>query len=124
MDCNADSLLFFDLFARKPELRLPTGKRHYSTCIGCLCSILYLAAIVVLPVFYFRDFWDEDYRRYTVSKTEIRDAVSMTESYDSMKLAFALIDNANPTSKLQPEIGSFKAYLRTWDLSDSNLAVA
>ena len=123
-DCNADSFLWFDLFAKKPELRLPTGKRQYSTFVGCLCSILYLAAIVVLFIFYFREFGDEDYRRYTVSKTELRDAYSAIEPYGSMKLAFALIDDADPTAKLQPEIGSLKAYHRTWDLTDSSLAMA
>lgn len=42
-----DKLLSSDIFAKKPELRLPNGKKKYNTCIGWLCTLIYIAALVL-----------------------------------------------------------------------------
>ena len=58
----------FDMFAKRPELRLPNGKTKYNTLQGCMCSLMMLGVIVlfvlssVRNMFLDSEFPDEDPR--------------------------------------------------------------
>ena len=41
-----DTLMEMDMFARKPELRLPSGKTSYNTAIGCCCTVILFLIVV------------------------------------------------------------------------------
>ena len=47
-----------DIFAKRPALRLPNGKKKYNTCIGYLCSMIFFAAIVGFIYFTVMQFAD------------------------------------------------------------------
>ena len=40
-----DKIMQGDLFAKKPQLRLPSGETKYNTCIGSFCTLIFWAAI-------------------------------------------------------------------------------
>ena len=46
-----NSTLEIDLFAKKPELRLPNGSTRYTSFIGCMCTLVYVAVIVLFGAF-------------------------------------------------------------------------
>ena len=119
-----EAMIFLDFFSKKPEMRLPSGRRQYRTFLGCWFSLVFLACIAVLGVLFLYDFIDEDLRRYSIDKKLHRDAIAPTDEQQVMKLAFGLIDNADPSAKLLPEIGTLNAYVRTWDLTDPDKAQA
>ncbi len=60
------TLISFDLYAKRPELRLPNGKTKYNTHQGCLCSLLMVGAVIffalasVRNMFLDSEFPDED----------------------------------------------------------------
>ena len=60
------TLISFDMFAKRPELRLPNGKTKYNTFTGCMCSLMTLGVIIlfvlasVRNMFLDSEFPDED----------------------------------------------------------------
>ena len=50
MSCSCgrmvDMMISNDIFAKKPELRLPDGSRKYNTFFGCCFSYCYFAILV------------------------------------------------------------------------------
>jgi len=63
--------LEIDLFAKKPQMRLPNGSKRYTTLIGCVCTLLYIAAVAVFGFFTLRD--TIDMKNVTVSRSVQRD---------------------------------------------------
>ena len=52
--------LEIDLFAKKPEMRLPSGSTRYTSFIGCMFSLVYMAAVVLFGFFTMRDIVDRN----------------------------------------------------------------
>jgi len=46
-----DGSMSIDIFAKKPELRLPSGEKKYNTCIGWCCTMIYYAAFIACIYF-------------------------------------------------------------------------
>lgn len=62
--CNCTNFmsapLEIDLFAKKPEMRLPNGSTRYTSFIGCMCSLVYMAAVVLFGIFTMRNIVDRN----------------------------------------------------------------
>ena len=59
-NCNniCSAPLEIDLFAKKPEMRLPNGSTRYTSFIGCMCTLVYIAAVLLFGFFTMRDIVD------------------------------------------------------------------
>ena len=76
---NFDSILMIDLFAKKPELRLPSGSTRYTSLTGCVCSLAYIAAVVLFGILTLRDIID---RKVVTTSTKVnRDYWDPLESF-------------------------------------------
>ena len=53
-----DSIISIDIFAKKPQLRLPTGQKKYNTFIGCMCTLLYVVLLLGCAYFIVTDCLD------------------------------------------------------------------
>lgn len=49
--CRMEGALCIDIFAKKPELRLPSGKKKFDTCLGFSCTLIYFAALIAYIAF-------------------------------------------------------------------------
>ena len=49
-----------DLFAKKPELRLPSGSTRYTSMTGCLCSLIYIVVVLSFGFISLRDILDKN----------------------------------------------------------------
>jgi len=50
-----DYALSFDIFAKKPELRLPSGETKYNTVIGCMSTLVLVGATALAGYMSFDD---------------------------------------------------------------------
>ena len=134
---NCDNIfsapLEIDLFAKKPELRLPSGSTRYTSLIGCMCTLVYMAAVVLFGFFTLRDivdmnnvtvetkvdkdYWDAKevfpYDTYNTAEREVY--FTNTEATKDIHIAFGVAQAGWPLSKLKAEIGTVKAYIKVWD---------
>ena len=58
------------MFAKKAELRLPNGSTRYTSLTGCICTLVYLAAVALFGFFTMRDMVDKKFTNvsYSVQK--------------------------------------------------------
>lgn len=121
--------LEIDLFAKKPQLRLPNGSKRYTTLIGCVCTLLYIAAVAAFGFFTLRDiidmknvtvsqsvqrsFW-EPYELFPPINNLDQEAIEKNKLKD-IQIAFGIVQPGFPLEKLDENIGTIKAYYKEWD---------
>ena len=74
-----------DMFGKKAELTLPSGKTSYRTCTGCICSILTVGIVGLFAVTLVRDKVLDERNKYMIHGVEKEhylsgDAFSFQES--------------------------------------------
>ena len=122
---NFDSLFMIDLFAKKPELRLPSGSTRYTSLTGCLCSLAYIAAVVLFGLLTIQDLIDKSVvtTRTKVDKNYWDPMGSFTnagsnEATRDFQIAFGVAQPGYPNDILDSKVGTLKAYYKTWDFEN------
>ena len=111
--CN--SMLCFDMFGKKAELTLPSGKTSYNTFTGCMCSLLVVGIVGLFGAALVRDKVLDERSRYQMESVE-REYFSLTDPYKiGDAVAFGVVDPEFPTEEMPANVGTVGAYLRSWD---------
>mmetsp|Transcript_23202 Transcript_23202/g.30979 ORF Transcript_23202/g.30979 Transcript_23202/m.30979 type:complete len:266 (-) Transcript_23202:1338-2135(-) len=115
-----DSCLSPDIFGKRPELRLPNGRKKYSTFFGCCFTLIYVAALGAFIFLTTMQLLDIDAN----NKTQItkRTRLDMeTAQPPAVPIAFAVINpNDGTVAPLDPQIATIKAYTRDWNFDESD----
>ena len=113
-------MVAIDIFGKRPQLRLPSGKTKYKTGIGCCCTLLYLIIVIGFGLLKGNE-WREDKNRMTVLTNTIQeeryDSLEMEEIDPRAQVAFGLIDPTDPTWSLTASLGSISVKQRKWDFN-------
>ena len=114
-------MLSLDIFAKKPQLRLPNGEKKYKTCIGWFFTIIYIAGIAAYLYFdtnekvefNFDGDADKNMMRMKPSVTSVNTLSSgAATSAHSFKVpaAVGVVDPEDPGFALDPSIAKLSVY--------------
>ena len=59
-DCGECTLSFGDLYARKVDLVLPSGRSHYNTCAGGCVSVFFILATLAMLLLHIVELMDKN----------------------------------------------------------------
>ena len=124
--CNmVEPLLMFDIFAKKPELRLPSGKSRYETLIGCMSTLVLVGAVGFYGYMSFKE--GKDRKQDYIIHSEVEDFFDPLLPYpdtekdspmvQDFQIAFGMAEVGYPGDLVTEENGSVQAFYRTWDYS-------
>ena len=100
---------------------MPDNNEYYKTYLGALFSVLTLIFMLSYGAFKFTDFWN--YKNYQLSSIVNSKAFEVREPLDIVNYGFnvaatvASYDDEISSIVEDPEIGTIKFYLKTWDIS-------
>lgn len=109
--CNMGNIVggmvAMDMFGKKAEMRLPNGSIRYNTLIGCCCTFVYMAVVVLFLLVKAREFMDQS-SNLTVTNMAQDQFIDM-ELDPSVEIAFGIIDPLDPTFSVASALGSVVA---------------
>ena len=108
-----DGILSPDIFAKRPQLRLPNGQTKYNTFFGWCFTMLYFAILVGFIFLCTMGMLEID-KNHMTSITK-RDTLKHNIP-QTIDIAYKVVDPSNFGYELDPAIASLNAYQRVWDL--------
>ena len=114
-----------DIFAKKPELRLPSGKTRYETLIGCMSTLVLVGGVGFYGYMSFKEGHDKknDYIIHSEAE-DFFDALIpyptdtvKDEALKDFQIAFGMAEVGYPGQLVTEENGKVQAFYRTWDYS-------
>jgi len=101
-----------DVFAKKPQLRLPNGEKKYNTCCGTLCTLVYFAALILFAFYFWLCIGGNRSSGTLNHRTKLEERYGMSEN--ELPIAFGIVDPEDASVTLDPNIATIKAYKRWW----------
>ena len=83
------SMICCDMFGKKAELTLPSGKTSYKTLSGCICSLLVIGVVVLFAAAMVRDSVLDERPKYLLEWIE-REYFSPQDVFDGKKMGFTV----------------------------------
>ena len=112
--CNVfDSVLDVDLFAKTPQLTLPSGRKKYNSCIGCMLTVIYVAVLAALIYFLIDERLDINANTHS-SQTMVPSPWNEKPGGDIL-LAFALVDPYDPSVTVPADKLALLSYVKYWN---------
>ena len=108
-----DACLSPDIFAKTPQLRLPSGQKKYNTFFGCCFTLLYFAILGAFIFFVTMGLVEID--KNMMTRVTTRDLLEIPTATVLDVVGFKVIDPKDSSYKLDSAFVSLKAYLRSWD---------
>lgn len=121
-DCSEGTFDFGgDLYAKKLNLVMPSGRTEYRTCAGSFISLLVVIFSVIFLWLEFNHVTHEN--SYTIQEATARnfysdkDAFPVSTSDSSLQIAFGIIDRTdNAITEVPSGVGKLEAWYRTTSL--------
>lgn len=95
------STIAFDMFGKKPEMYLPSGKTSYKTLTGCVCTLLTVGAVGAFgAMLAMNNIMNQD--EFSVQTTPSPDFFEVTDSFpeedqmDHVRFAFGITEVGYP----------------------------